>query len=674
MSEILAPAGNIDALYAAVRTGADAVYLGCGNFNARRNAENFTLEELPKITEYCRVRGVRVYLTLNTLLYNGELDLALKTATVAAKSGADGFICTDLGLCSLIKKALPDMPLHASTQLSVHTPSALYLLKELGFKRVVPAREMSRDELKKLCDVAKEIGLEVEVFVHGALCMSMSGQCLMSAFLGGRSGNRGLCAGTCRLPFLSGESDYALSLKDMSHIKYIKELENMGVTSFKIEGRMKTPEYVSAVTAACKKVRDGEILSEDAERTLADVFSRNGFTNGYFTKRTGKDMFGFRTEQNKNATKQIQNSLHENYRNELPRVALNFKFTCLKGEPVTLSVNDEKHTATVVGALPSEAQNRPLTKESAEISLAKLGGTPYYAERTETDIDDGLFVSAAEINNLRRTAIEKITALRATLPTVKTIDVKIPDRRYEKSTATPETMLYFNDISQLPDNIHDETVIIPAEQLKNMPQNNYKKVVLSFARATASETEQEKVLAALDKKYTLLCENAAHIYLAKKYGFKFLAGTGLNVLNKESQRVLCELGAEKVILSYETKLSELARFSENCGLCVFGKAPLMLTKNCPIKAAKGCENCDGKIIDRKNIEFPVRCRNGFSQIFNSRPIYLADRLDEFCKCPTKVLYFSTETKSEVENIINAYRKKLPPSGEYTRGLYHKGVL
>ena len=268
--EILAPVGNAEMLYAAVRAGADAVYLGLNNFNARRNAENFTLESLREAARYCHVRGVKVYLTFNIIIGDSELKEALELCVGAAEAGIDAVIVTDIGFAKLIKEAVPSLPIHASTQMTVHSPAALKRLKEMGFDRVVVSREMSREELGEFCEAAKKLNIEVEVFVHGALCMCISGQCLLSSMLGSRSGNRGLCAGPCRLPFgCDGGTGYDLSLKDQSLIPYLGELWDMGVASLKIEGRMKRPEYVASAVAACRQMLLEGKVSEELSKALS---------------------------------------------------------------------------------------------------------------------------------------------------------------------------------------------------------------------------------------------------------------------------------------------------------------------------------------------------------------------------------------------------------------------
>ena len=286
--EILAPAGSFDSVIAAVRSGADAVYLGEKAFSARSSAKNFDDEELKKATAYCHIHGVKVYVTINTIVFDDELEKLKKAIISAAEADVDALIIQNMGVARLAHRLVPDLALHASTQMSIHTASGVKALYEMGFKRVVLAREMSKKEIEKCC----EIPVELEVFVHGALCMCVSGQCYLSAMIGARSGNRGSCAQPCRLPFSvnNQKGGHALSLKDNSIVNYLDELQNMGVASAKIEGRMKRPEYVSAAVRACVEQRDFGFISDKTQKMLRGVFSRTGFTDAYYIGKTGSHM------------------------------------------------------------------------------------------------------------------------------------------------------------------------------------------------------------------------------------------------------------------------------------------------------------------------------------------------------------------------------------------------
>lgn len=678
MIEILSPVGNSKCLTAAVRAGADAVYLGMEQFNARRNADNFSSDSLIEAVAYCHIRGVKVYLTLNTLLYQNELTPALDTAIKASEAGVDGIIIADLGLCKLIHAALPKMPIHASTQMSVHTKDALPVLKELGFCRVVPAREMSKDQLKEFCKEAKRLGLEVEVFIHGALCMAMSGQCLMSAHLGGRSGNRGLCAGTCRLPFnAGGKNEYALSLKDMSHIEYIEELNKMGVVSFKIEGRMKPPEYVAAATAACRQMADEGAVDAELLELLVKIFSRNGFTDGYYSGNK-KDMFGVRTDSDLLVTRSAENKIHELYRNERQSVAIDFTFICKQDKACELTATDRKNTVKVVGKIPETAVNRPLDKTFIKNQLEKLGGTPFKAENTVIELGENLSLSVAEIKAMRRNAIEDLSKLRSKSATVARCETlnecKTPfSSRISKK---PKFFARFRDINLIPENLEGiDAVIIPAETVDKY--HGTTDIIAELPRGMANKELLEKEIEnAKQHKLSVICHNLASLHLARENQLKIISGSGLNALNSISCEVLQDLGAEINILSYESRISDFKNFDlSSCILNVYGNTPLMLTANCPIKESVGCKNCKNKITDRMGVDFPIYCRAGYCEIYNSRPLYLADRMNEFKGFYGYILNFLDQTKEETEKIILGYINATDyKPQEYTRGLYYKGVF
>lgn len=674
MIEILSPAGERESLIAAVRSGADAVYLGVEQFNARRNADNFSYTDLEDAVAYCHRRNVKVYLTLNTLVYKNELNDAKASAIKAASLGVDGIICADLGLARIIKKVLPKMPLHASTQMSVHTKEALYTLKELGFSRVVPAREMSKSELKEFCATAKELDIEVEVFVHGALCMCMSGQCLMSAHLGGRSGNRGLCAGTCRLPFsVGGKNDYALSLKDMCHINYIKELGDMGVTSFKIEGRMKPPEYVAAATASCRNMADKGVVEPQLFALLEQVFSRNGFTDGYYTG-DKTDMFGVRTDKDLSITRMAESKLHELYRNERQNVGLSFDFVCKSGQPCQLTACDGKNTAEVLGAIPETAKTKEIDEDFIKTQLKKLGGTPYFLENFKSDIEGGLSLRASDINLMRREVISLIEEKRSEIQNPQICE--FTEEIEPSSEKDQKVLAQFRTAKMIPDDMRDiDAIIIPLEEAEDYIGNTsiFAEIPRGMKKTALIKEQLEKVKG---KVLGVVCHNLAAIHLAKSMGFKIIGGSGLNVLNPQSFKVLKDLGADKVTLSFESKISDKKHFDlQNAFIYVYGKTPLMLTDNCPIKFDLGCKGCQNKIIDRKGIEFPLYCRGGYAEIYNSRPLFLADRMNEYDGFCGVILNFVDETTDEILDIINAYKIRGGyKMGEYTRGLYDKGVL
>ena len=679
--EVLSPVGNGEMLIAACRAGADAVYLGAKEFSARRNAENFDDNALKEAIKYCHIRGVKVYLTLNIQIKDSELSSAVDLARRAYNYGVDGVIIADLGLAAVLHKFIPALNLHASTQMTVHTPAALNILKDAGFTRVVAAREMSRGELRELCKRAKELDMEVEVFVHGALCMSVSGQCLLSAFLGSRSGNRGLCAGPCRLPFAAkGGTGYDLSLKDLSLLPHIKELCDMGVTSFKIEGRMKRPEYVAAATAACRDALDSGSVPNELESTLKNVFSRSGFTDGYYVNRLGRDMFGIRTKEDVTAADKAFPKIHELYRAERRTVKVKAEITVQKDIPVTLTIDDGENRVTVKGDIPKTAQNRPITPEALKSVLDKFGSTPYILEEITVNCGEGLFVSAAELNSIRREAAVLLDGKRGEVRRVQSEAIYTPTERKKKRTAEPKLYARFEDISQIPRNLNGiSAVIFPLERDFNINIEGIE-LIADIPRGIVSEALIRKGLSLFKEKgfTAAVCGNLSAVRIAKEEGFNIIAGTGLNILNSESAAAVSAMGAERVILSNEITLQGAAGLNSPVptGIVAYGNIPLMLFKNCPLKNGRECAKCDkkGSITDRKNTEFPVRCRMGYSELLNSVPVWLADRREELKAVDFTVLYFTNESAKRANEVINAYKNGLTADTEYTRGLFYRGTL
>ena len=679
--EVLSPVGNGEMLTAACRAGADAVYLGAKEFSARRNAENFDDDALKEAVKYCHIRGVRVYLTLNIQIKDIELSSAVDLARRAYNYGIDGVIIADLGLAAVLHQLIPKLPLHASTQMTVHTPAALEILKNAGFTRVVAAREMSREELKELCKRAKELDIEVEAFVHGALCMSVSGQCLLSAFLGSRSGNRGLCAGPCRLPFeAKGGTGYDLSLKDLSLLPHIKELCDMGVTSFKIEGRMKRPEYVAAATAACRFAVDNGAVPTEFLDTLKNVFSRSGFTDGYYENKLGRDMFGIRTKEDVTAADKAFPKIHELIRAERRTVKIKAEITVKKGLPVTLTLRDEKNRVTVKGEIPKTAQNRPITPESLKAGLDKFGSTPYILEEFSADCGEGLFVSAAELNAIRREAAELLDRKRGEVRREESRAEYTLLERDINNTTTPKIYARFEDISQIPNSLSGiDAVIFPLEKDFDINIDGVE-LIADIPRGIISEELIRNRLRIFKEKgfNTAVCGNLSALQIATEEGFKIIAGTGLNVLNSESAAAAYELGADRVILSNEITLKDASKLSSPIptGIVAYGNIPLMLFKNCPLKNGRNCADCDkkGTITDRKNTEFPVRCRMGYSELLNSVPVWLADRGEDLMAVDFVLLYFTLESQNRALEVINAYKNGLSADTEYTRGLFYRGTI
>lgn len=678
--EVLAPAGTYEAVEAAVRCGADAVYLGGKVLNARRNAGNFSFEELKSAVEYCHVRGTKVYLTLNTLASDAELrDDVQRAVRDACLAGVDALIIQDMGVFRLARKCAPTMPLHASTQMSVHTLAGVKQLAEMGFSRAVLARELSIDEIEY---IVKNSPIDIEVFVHGALCMCVSGQCLMSAMLGSRSANRGLCAQPCRLPFAAPDgTGNDLSLKDLSAVDYLGRLKEMGVKSFKIEGRMKRPEYVAAAVTACRKALKNE--NDEALRDqLRGVFSRSGFTSGYLTGELGRDMFGIRRKDDVTAAAPVLKELARLYEKETARVGVDFMFCAYEGETASLSAKAAGKSAFVLGEVEAQpAQNVPLTQEKVCQQLEKCGGTPFFVNSMEIDIDENISLPLSSINALRRAAFDKLyeELKRPYIHTFNAVNVE----NYVKKVKNPQFFARFSKFEQAKsvwENV--EKVILPLPQAKKAAEKNAAKTVAELPRVFFGKEDAvlEKLLALKQLGVTqAACSTLDALYLAKQAGMRVMLSLGSNVFNSLSAVQAEELGAEEIVLSPELTLMQAARIGGKSkkGIAVYGKLPLMITRNCPIKNGTDCAHCGGKrkLTDRLGVQFPVVCGEGYSQVLNSRPIYMADRLGETAFADFNLLWFTDETAEECASVLEKYMSGAPAPDvkEFTRGLYYRGV-
>lgn len=677
MSEILAPAGSPEMLKAAVRAGADAVYFGLGQFNARVNAENFTRDNIAGHISYCKKRGVKTYLTLNTLVSDREIESALSTVKTACEIGVDAVLTQDMGLISLIKQCVPDLPLHASTQMAVHNVAGLEMLHKLGYSRAVLARENSLKEIEKICNRAKQLNIEIEVFVQGALCMCVSGQCLMSATLGGRSGNRGLCAGTCRLPFavLGSRDEYALSLKDLSLLSNFHKLAEVGVESFKIEGRMKRPEYAAAAVAAAVAARDNAPDFNEKLELLKNVFSRSGFTKGYFDMQIDKNMFGIRRGDDIENAKKTVSKIHSFYRTEPSKIPLCFTFTAHSNTPISLCATDGEHTAKVIGDIPEIAQNTASTAEFIKDKLSKLGGTGYYLDKLNIALDDNLAIPARVLSDLKSRVIEQIEQKRGKLYPHSFNHIKL--KSLENRTArTPKMYLNLHHISQLPECVADGLILplnTPDDDIKTALDSD-REIWIKTPPVIWNEPPILERLCHLKSLgvNTALAENIGTLHLIEKAEMRAVGGATLNCFNSYAPD---GYNLDRFIISREMHQSTLEKLTTTAlvGMEVYGRIPMMTVRNCPIRSRVGCKNCTGHITDRKGAKLPVMCEDNVTRIYNDRPTYLCDRDDilkllDFC-----VLTFTTESREEVGKVIDLYRQNSQYNGDFTRGMIQNQV-
>ena len=684
--EILAPVGSEEMLRAAVFSGADAVYLGFSGFNARTGAGNFDADSLKEAVRFCHARGVAVHVALNTTVYGTELSALEQAIRAVAASGADAVICQDLAVATLIGKIAPQLPRHGSTQMSVHTLQGALELKELGFTRVVLARELSLPEVEH---ITKHCGIETECFIHGALCMSVSGQCYMSAFLGGRSGNRGSCAGPCRLPFEANALPegkpgrlHHLSLKDNSAIDKLDKLQALGVASAKIEGRLRTPEYVAAAVSACLAGREGRAYDRDL---LKNAFSRSGFTSGYLDGKINGTMFGVRSEADAELTKKTLPMLRELYRRERSRVPVQMKLEIEEGgEKLTVTDADGNKAFAYGDAEPQPARTDPT--ESLNRSLAKTGGTPFTAEKITVEMDGGpWFIPGSAVNELRREALDALLKKREVLRPWSTTEehvAALPQR-----TLPPRRTLRarFERWDQVPERALDgvEYLILPIAQADRVPREWRAKTLLELPRVMFGALEQDtarRIAATQDAGFAgYEVSNIAHLRLCR--GLPMTGGFGLNITNNVAAQFYAEQGVFSLLILPEVKDSDIASIAPACngkpvptGVMIYGHMPLMLTRACPLQNIHDCAHCDktGVLTDRKAKKFPVRCGLGVRTIYNPVPIYMGDKPGALA-VDYGVAYFTLESREEAAQILEMIRTHAPFEGEFTRGLYFKGT-
>ena len=679
-AEILAPAGGEAQLRAAVLCGADAVYLGLRGFNARAGAENFDENTLPQTVGWCHARGVRVYVTLNTLVTDRELPQWLHSLDAVAAAGVDGVLVQDLGLARIIRQRYPTLPLHASTQMTIHNLAGARLLEEMGFAQVVLARELSKEEIAAIC---AGTSMRCEVFVHGALCMSVSGQCYLSSVLGERSGNRGRCAQPCRLDFKSHGRGYALSLKDLTLTDRLRELEALGVASFKIEGRLKRPEYVAAAVTACRQSLAGEV--PDLE-TLQSVFSRSGFTDGYYTARRDLTMFGTRTREDTAAAAEVLGKLSALTRNEVGRLPVDMVLTMAPGEPATLAVTDGTHRVEVAGEVPQTALTRPTDEELAHRALEKCGGTPFYLQNLTCHIGEGLMLPLSALNRLRAAALTALAEARSVVvPYPQAPAAAGEPAGRARPVGSPQLRCRLAAAAQLTPAIRrgGGRLSLPLHELAERPElleTGAERWVAELPAFCAPQQE-EAVMRALRKLKeqgltAALCGNLGSLLMAREAGLRIIGDYGLNIINSPAAQQAAALGCDEITLSFECERNAARNIHSPVpiGVIAYGRLPLMLLRNCPGKTAAGCGDCRGinHITDRRGEDFPLQCQNRqYTHLLNPRPLLLCDRLPEWDFCDFLTLRFTTETPAECDAILEMYQTGATPAGSFTRGLYYR---
>lgn len=677
MSEVLAPCGGFEGLFAALNSGADAVYAGMKRFSARQNAENFSDEELKQAASECRKRGVKLYVALNTLVYDRELNDFADCVKTAAKCGVDGLIVQDLGAEALAREICPELPLHASTQMTLNSVCGVKAAEKLGFSRVVIGRELSKEEISHICD---NTAAEIEIFVHGALCVSVSGQCYMSSLFGGRSGNRGLCAQPCRLDFTCNGRHNVISLKDQSLIGHLNDPELSRAASFKIEGRMKRPEYAACAVDACRRSLDGKPYDLDR---LSGIFSRGGLTDGYFDG-SMCDMNGIRGKDDVDNSAAALKGIKELYKAEFPRIPLDVHAVIKSGEALSAAgcYGTEPFKLTV-GAYPEKAAGKPLDEKTVCERMAKLGGTPFYPRKITAEVGEGLYVSAAALNLLRRTVCEGFTGKA---PKYELREYTLPEKSAPRSEGVIRYRAEVSTKKQLEQalELDFDLIYAPVGLLDESTPNKEKIAISPPLVLTDCEEDCEKRLIKLrEAGYKRgLAHTLAHAELLKKCGLDISGGCRMNVLNSLTAKVCADFGFSDITLSFEGKASELAEISSPIpmGIVAYGKLPLMLTRRCPVADGKPCgrksalgggEGCGECLKDRRGNDIPVLCGGNSVELLNPDTLILSDKPDVLRKFDFAVLRFTTET--DVGAVLKMYQSGKKPDGKLTRGLYFRGA-
>ena len=690
MIELLSPAGSRASLEAAVQAGADAVYMGFGAFNARRNAKNFTDEEFADAVAYCHLRGVRVFLTLNTLLTDRELPQAAEALRKASDMGVDAVLIQDWGGLTLAQAVAPDLPIHASTQMSLFTAGGARWAEGLGMERVVLARELGREDIARVC---QSCGAEIEVFVHGALCMCYSGQCTMSALIGQRSGNRGACAQPCRLPYgVNGpcRGQYPLSLKDANLSAYLQELEQLGVACLKLEGRMKRPEYVAVVTAVYRRLLDeGRGPTEEEARALYDAFSRSGFTDGYYRHRKGPAMFGTRPESAPEP-KELFAQARQLYENgEHKQIPVTLRADLRAGQPFTLTAGDGTHTVTVTGAVPEAARTRELTAQEVAERLKKTGGTVFRCETVHVTADYGLMLSAAAINGARRDVLEALARARTALPRRRTLPTPELPACETAAVPAPKLTCSIARAEQLTAALAEQAAVVyvPIELLPEIGRYHGKAAlcaVLPRVWRDGDEAGFRKILETTPSLSAVTVGNAGHMAIVEGLPLAKRGDFGLNVFNSRAVAFWQGQGLDSVTLSFELRHQQIREIRKYlpCEAIVYGRLPLMITENCMIGNAGGCRGdkrlCQGDnyLTDRTGARFPLLGQYGCRcEVENSRVLFLADKPEwRQAGLAYARLRFTTETPEQCDAVLRQY---LGESGDvpedFTRGLFYRGV-
>ncbi len=697
-TELLSPAGNYECFLAAMKAGADAVYLGASRYGARAYAGNFSEEELLTALDYAHLHDKKIYLTVNTVMKNKELDGLYEFMLPFYRNGLDGVIVQDLGVIRFFREAFPLLNVHASTQMAVSGTEGVRLLKELGITRAVLARELT---LKEIAAIKQDTGMELECFIHGAMCYCYSGKCLFSSFLGDRSGNRGRCAGTCRLPY---NNQYPLSMKDMCTIEILPELIAAGIDSLKIEGRMKAPGYVAGVTGIYRRyldrVHEGKyrVAAEDLKELLT-LYTRSGNCSGYYKEYNGRDMITLGKPSYESADDDTMAASFAKYTADSGKIGLRADVSVFAGCPASMTLSDGETAVTVSGAEPLPAERQPMAEDTLTKQLLKLGDTPYEFDSLEIALGEGLFMPVRALNELRRAAVDafteaKLTPFRKPDPapaaSVKSAAVK--------PAGKPAIHCMIADLVQLPPLLgrkEVDIISIPVQlapsfgelrSLSDKIRGRGKKFygclpyVIRKGYFARSPYFAEAVSAGIFDG--IVIDNYESLwYLRRELGYTgpILGDIHLYCLNDSAVRAFTELGVDILTVPVELTRGETAGLLPGSYDCVvYGHIPLMVSAQCLNKTLTGCTHKPGlhKIIDRKGTAFYYRneCGECVNTIYNSVPLFL-DRADAE-SLPIGVtslrLMFTTEDAKSTSACLDGWLAGgCPPA--FTRGHRIHGV-
>lgn len=719
--ELLAPAGSLKTLKAVIHAGADAVYLGGSMFGARAYANNFNEEELLEAIRFGHIHGRKIILAVNTLLKEYELGQLYDYLHPYYEAGLDAVIVQDMGVMEFIKTHFPNLPIHTSTQMTITNVEGARLLKEQGVERVVTAREMSLEEIQRIHD---EVGVELESFIHGALCYCYSGQCLFSSIIGGRSGNRGRCAQPCRLSYevLQGEKSLTghhatpiLSLKDMCTLPFLYELADHGVYSFKIEGRMKTPEYAAGVVSIYRKYMDSYLdgsripVEKKDIRALLELGNRGGFTNGYYYHHNDSDMLSGESASHNKSEGVLQDNIRREYVDTELKEKIKGKLILNKECPAKIEVQYGKIKVSYQGDMVLVAQNRPLTEEVVTEKITKTGNTPFVFEKLEVTMDDDIFMPVNQLNQLRRGALEALEEAllkpyERTLPELVETSSAETDRQttgnaikekqisgqslsqtsgQQSAGSSTEVRVLIEDAEQLPavlkadfvDTVYLDCMLYTRENLIRKLSENIDRVhasgkkafyVFPFIFRQQTSLFYEKIMPELKKLPLdgIMVRSLDEIAFIKEWGnenWQMVSDSNLYTYSNEAAEYFYRLGMIQDTIPVELNRKEiLRRENSRSEMIIYGRLPLMITAQCIHKNTLGCMH-QHKVLnlkDRYSVHFPVKnfCSECYNVIYNSLPVCLFKEDVTVKKiAPAAVrLSFTTETEEETEQILTIY--------------------